>query len=78
MSYRIEQKVKNHTYVYQVDSYWDKEKKQSRQKRIYLGKKDPVTGELEKEKESIYSSLDYGHTALLQALSKKLGITPEL
>src|SRR6056297_764143 len=78
MSYQIEQKVKNHTYVYQVESYWDKEKKQSRQKRIYLGKKDPVTGELEKEKESIYSSLDYGHTALLQALSKKLGITPEL
>src|SRR6056297_2255146 len=78
MSYHIEQKVKNHTYVYQVESYWDKEKKQSRQKRIYLGKKDPVTGELEKEKESIYSSFDYGQTALLQALSKKLGITPEL
>ncbi len=78
MSYQIEQKVKNHTYVYQVESYWDKEKKQSRQKRIYLGKKDPVTGELEKEKESLYSSLDYGHAAFLQTLSKKLGITAEL
>jgi len=45
MSYTIEQKVKNHIYLYQVESYWGKEKKQSRQKRIYLGKKDPLTAE---------------------------------
>ena len=78
MSYLYEQQVKNHTYVYQIESYWDKEKKQSRQKRIYLGKKDPKTGELIEEKERSYSSLDYGHTAFLHSLSKELGITAEL
>jgi hypothetical protein len=37
--------VKDHIYLYDVESYWDKEKKQSRQKRTYVGKKDPKTGE---------------------------------
>jgi hypothetical protein len=78
MAYLFEQQVKNHTYVYQIESYWDKEKKQSRQKRTYLGKKDPNTGELIEEKETRYSSLDYGHTAFLHALAKELGITTEL
>jgi hypothetical protein len=30
MAYRIEQKVKKHVYLYNVESYWDKEKKQSK------------------------------------------------
>lgn len=77
MSYTIEQKVKNHVYLYQVESYWDKEKKQSRQKRIYLGKKDPQTGEIVPE-EAVYGAWDYGHTAFLQNLSKQLGLTAEL
>jgi transposase len=77
MSYTVEQRVKNHIYLYRVESYWDKEKKQSRQKRVYLGKKDPDTGELLKE-ESTYGSWDYGHTAFLQVLSKRLGVTAEI
>lgn len=77
MSYTIEQKVKNHIYLYQVESYWDKEKKQSRQKRIYLGKKDPLTGEVVKE-ENIYAAWDNGHTYFLQAIAKKIGLTAEL
>jgi len=77
MSYTIEQKVKNHIYLYQVESYWDKEKKQSRQKRTYLGKKDPRTGEVIKEK-IVYASWDSGHTYFLQAIAKKIGLTAEL
>src|ERR671925_164541 len=38
-SYTIEQKIGNHTYLYEVESYWDPEKKQPRQRRKYLGKK---------------------------------------
>jgi len=34
------------TYVYSVQSYWDKEKKAPRNKQVYLGKLDPDTGEL--------------------------------
>ena len=44
--YIIEQTIKGRTYVYEVSSYWDKEKKQSRQKRTYLGKKDPKSGKI--------------------------------
>ena len=34
------------TYVYESVSFWDKEKKQSRNKQICIGKLDPETGEL--------------------------------
>ncbi len=33
-------------YAYRSESYWDKEKKQPRSKRVYLGPVDPVTGEI--------------------------------
>jgi len=46
MGYQIEQKVKGKTYLYDVESYWDKDKQQSRQRRTYLGRKDEVTGKL--------------------------------
>ena len=34
------------TYVYESESYWDKEKKQSRSKRRLVGKLDKETGEI--------------------------------
>jgi hypothetical protein len=34
------------TYVYSVNSYWDKEKKAPRNKQVYLGKLDKETGEI--------------------------------
>ncbi|MBR3242017.1 MAG: hypothetical protein IKF90_04855 [Parasporobacterium sp.] len=33
-------------YAYESTSYWDKEKKQPRSRRKYLGKVDPETGEI--------------------------------
>jgi hypothetical protein len=33
MSYVIEQKIKGRIYLYQVESYWDKNKKHPRQRR---------------------------------------------
>lgn len=33
-------------YAYESISYWDKEKKQPRSKRKYIGKVDPETGEI--------------------------------
>lgn len=33
-------------YVYESTSYWDKNKKQARNKRVCIGKRDPVTGDL--------------------------------
>ena len=48
MSYTINSLDKRSgiTYVYAVDSYWDKEKQQARSKRTLIGKLDPVTGEV--------------------------------
>ena len=40
MAYTIEQKIKGRIYLYKVESYWDKDKKQSRQKRTYIGPKN--------------------------------------
>ena len=33
-------------YAYSSESYWDKDKKQPRSKRTFLGKVDPVTGKI--------------------------------
>ena len=33
------------TYVYESISYWDKEKKQARNKQVCIGKIDPLSGE---------------------------------
>lgn len=34
------------TYVYESESYWDKEKQQPRNRRKLIGKLDPATGEI--------------------------------
>jgi len=73
MSFRIEQKVGKHIYLYEVESYWDKGKKQPRQKRTYLGKKDPQSGEVISTQKG-YRSLDYGTYYFLNAISKKTDV----
>ena len=45
MAYRGEQKIKGKTYVYQAVAQWDKDKKRSKQKRIYIGCKDEKTND---------------------------------
>lgn len=34
------------TYAYETQYHWDKEKKQSRSKRVCVGKVDPTTGKI--------------------------------
>ncbi len=43
--YQIDKKTGT-KYAFESVSYWDKEKKQPRSKRKYLGKVDPETGEI--------------------------------
>ena len=52
------------TYVYENESYWDKEKKQPRSRRRLIGRLDEATGEIvatrsRKKKEGILSAEDY-------------------
>lgn len=76
MSFRVNQKIGKHVYVYKVESYWDKEKKQSRQKRIYLGKKDSKTGKLiEAQSKFIPTSvLEFGASYFLESILEKVGL----
>lgn len=50
MSYQEEQKINGTTYVYEATASWDKANQHSQSKRIYIGKKDPVTGEFQPNK----------------------------
>ena len=73
MSFTYEQKTGNHVYVYEIQSYWDKERKQPRQKRVYLGKKDPNTGKVTSTRKG-YVSLDYGNVYFLECIVKQTGL----
>ena len=73
MSYIVKQEIKGRIYLYSVDSYWDKEKKQSRQKRTYIGPESPKKSKIKtKTKEIIYKK--YGNVFLLQMILKQLGL----
>lgn len=43
---RVHNKARNITYVYESESYWDKELKQPRSHRKLIGRIDPATGEI--------------------------------
>lgn len=79
MAFKVDQKVGKYTYVYEAESYWDKNKKQPRQRRKFLGRKDLISGktvETKKENKSTpVKSLDFGNIHFLEALSNQLGIT---
>ena len=76
MSYTVEQKIGNNIYVYEVESYWDPQKKQPRQRRRYIGKKDPVTGEVVTPRKGFTprKTGDYGHVYLLEHLGRRIGL----
>lgn len=72
MSYIIEQKIKGKIYLYEVESYWDSDKKQPRQRRKYLGrKKDDFRPEISNNLSSISVKI-FGDTFLLKSLSERL------
>lgn len=76
MSFLVEQKIGKHIYVYETQSYWDKDKKQSRQKRRYIGKKDIVSGETTTPRKTKRAEQvqDYGHVYLAKHIAKQIGL----
>ena len=74
MSYIIEQKIKGKIYLYKVESYWDKEKKQPRQKRVYIGPKDKSASASVKSKPTRLISKNYGNVYLLNEVVKRIGL----
>ena len=72
MSYTVEQKINGKIYLYKVTSYWDKTKKQSRQKRIYIGPKRNEKKPKIKPKDSDLVTKNFGNIFLLKFISNKL------
>lgn len=79
MSYIVHQRIRGKVYAYEAEGYWDKEKKQARQRRKYLGAVDeegnivPKTAERE-----IKVSKSYGHVLLLLKLAEQEGLRSRL
>lgn len=79
------------TYAYESKSYWVKELKQSRSKRVLIGRVDEASGEIistdgrgrnksvaETASEVLPARSFYGATYLFDCIGKKLGITSGL
>ena len=74
MAYIVEQTIKGKIYLYNVESYWDKNKKQSRQKRTYIGPKNPVKKAISKHELKEITIKKYGSVFLLKYMSEKIGL----
>ena len=75
-SYIVKQRIKCRVYVYEVESYWDPEKKQPRQRRRYLGVWDEKKGEIipKRSQRSIKTTKTYGPLYLLDKLSDEIDL----
>lgn len=80
MSYIVNQKIGNNYYVYKTKSVWDKQKKQPRQQRIYIGKRDLKTGKIITPKKSLSpkTSRLFGQVYFLKKLAEKTGLLDAL
>jgi len=88
MGYRVHQTNKHTgvTYVYEAVSVWDKEKKQSRNKQVCIGKLDPKTGDFIPSKRLVpeqaaardpavtASAAIIGSSVVLDAITERLGL----
>ena len=75
MAYIIEQKIKGKIYLYKVERYWDKAKKQPRQRRTYIGPKQNGNKAKTRQNQSSLVSKGFGNIFLVRYLSDKLGLT---
>lgn len=80
MSYIVHQKVKGKTYAYDTESFWDKKKKQPRQRRRYLGVVDDKTGKIIEKQyhKDIKTAKDFGPGYLLDAIAAELDLRKKL
>lgn len=74
MAYTIEQRIKGNVYLYKVESYWDKEKKQSRQKRTYIGPKDKEKKQNIRSIKSEIVHKSFGNIFLLNQIVETIGL----
>ena len=74
MAYIVERKIKGNVYLYETVSYWDKEKKQPRQRSKYLGPKEKVAVKKIKRALSQLVAKNYGSIFLLEKIAESIGL----
>jgi transposase len=74
MVYTVERKVNGNIYLYEIESYWDKDKKQPRQRSKYLGPKEKAATKKIKMALGQLISKSYGNIFLLEEISKSIGL----
>jgi hypothetical protein len=74
MAYIIERKVSGHIYRYKVEAYWDKDKKQARQRCVYLGPKEKASIKKIKQLLARTVSKNYGNIFFLEEISISIGL----
>jgi transposase len=80
MSYIVKQKIRGRTYAYEAENYWDPEKKQSRQKRRYLGVWDESTGQIlpKTSERDVKTTKSFGPAYLLNTMSDEIQLKKKL
>jgi transposase len=80
MAYLVKQRIRGHTYVYEAENYWDPEKKQSRQKRRYLGVWDEATGKIipKTAERDVKTTKSFGPSYLLNSVANEIDLRRKL
>jgi hypothetical protein len=80
MTYLVKQKIQGHTYVYEAENFWDPEKKQSRQKRRYLGVWDEATGKIipKTAERDVKTTKSFGPSYLLNSVANEIDLRKKL
>ena len=80
MTYIVKQKIHGRIYAYEAENYWDSEKKQSRQKRRYLGVWDEATGQIipKTAERDVKTTKSFGPVSLLNSISDEIQLRKKL
>jgi transposase len=74
MAYIVKRNVNGKIYLYETESYWDKDKKQPRQRSKYLGPQEKAETKKIKKALGQLVSKSYGNIFLLEEISKSIGL----
>jgi len=80
MTYIVKQKIHGRTYAYEAENFWDPAKKQSRQKRRYLGVWDEATGQIipKTAERDVKTTKSFGPAYLLNSISDEIQLRKKL
>jgi transposase len=80
MTYIVKQKIHGRIYAYEAENYWDPEKKQSRQKRRYLGVWDEATGLIipKTAERDVKTTKSLGPAYLLNSIGEEIQLRKKL